>query len=99
MDTEGMKPHPIFEGLDILREELRGVVSLDYALKHERRSPTGPSVGWDFAFADMEDDDEREQAFAFSVGFADASEYHAETNWCDRVGLMVDWYEREDLRP
>jgi hypothetical protein len=94
MDTEGMKPHPIFEGgLALVNDEILK------ALYQTRTTPTGTSVGWDFAFADMEEDDEREQAWAFSLGFADATEYHAETNWCDREGLMVDWYEREDLRP
>lgn len=59
----------------------------------------GSAVGWDRAFLEMEEDDEREQAFAVTLGFKDASEYHTETNWCDRMGLSVDWYESEDLRP
>lgn len=58
-----------------------------------RTMPSTRTPGWYRAFEEMEDDDEREQAFAFSLGFRDAGEYHAETDWCDRVGLMVDWYE------
>jgi hypothetical protein len=99
MDTEGMQPHPIFEALKVVSDSLSQSVYAHSFGQLVHHDPTGPSVGWDRAFEDLEDDDRAEQAWAFSLGFVDASEYHAATRWCDRTMLMIDWYEREDLRP
>jgi hypothetical protein len=100
MDTEGMQPHPIFDALDLLNDEvlraykesgLHEELNMAFARRHQPRT-----VGWDHAFADMEEDNDREQAFAVNLGFQNASDYHAETDWCDRTDMMA---YREDLEP
>jgi hypothetical protein len=59
------------------------------------------TVGWDYAFAELEADDAKETAFARSLGFDSASEFHKMTAYFDKYDqhpddLEVEW---EDLRP
>jgi hypothetical protein len=93
MDTEGMTPHPVFTYYDSLR-----LVSdeINKAVYGAHTVPTGPSVGWQLAFAEMDDDDAREQAWATGLGFRDADHYHLMTQEMDH---WVDMEEQEDLRP